>query len=488
MSEFEVPEAIICSPFAEPDRHWYLQEGTTAELRAGRRPSVYYYGGQASDDGAPVVSAIELKLVTLIRGRLKQWRGDGYPGATRTTTELLTYWRRDGRVQRLFFAQLEAAETVIFLTQARRDYLQGIEVPLDTPTERQQADGARGFVRYACKMATGAGKTTVMGMLAAWSILNKVHDRSNARYSDTVLVVCPNVTIRSRLSELDPRHGEASLHRTRDLVPAHLMPDLAQGFVLVTNWHVFEPQVVQAGGVSAKVLKTGVRRRIRERIYISDKTTFARGKRYLTTEEFGRQLNAGLLEHIGDELDLHGNLKCHVVEAERWIESETALLARVLGRDIGAKQNLLVFNDEAHHAYRIRRDEGAADEDALEEADEDLPSDEKEATVWVEGCSACRSWWCRSRRTRRVLHVHRRRGIPDFIVRIANAPDEYLSLETKGFDDLAEVKAAAAECWVSAVNADGHFGQWRFAIARSVPAVREILNEEAATRSRPGPS
>ncbi len=112
------------------------------------------------------------------------------------------------------------------------------------------------FRRYACKMATGAGKTTVMGMLAAWSILNKVNDRADARFSDVVLVVCPNVTIRSRLAELDPQAGEASLYRTRDLVPAHLMP-LGAGRVLVTNWHVFEPQAIQVGGTTAKVAQGG---------------------------------------------------------------------------------------------------------------------------------------------------------------------------------------------------------------------------------------
>jgi hypothetical protein len=73
-------------------------------------------------------------------------------------------------------------------------------------------------------MATGSGKTTVMGMLAAWSILNKANDRSDGRFSDVVLVVCPNVTIRRRLRELDPKEDEASLYRTRDLVPHHLMP------------------------------------------------------------------------------------------------------------------------------------------------------------------------------------------------------------------------------------------------------------------------
>jgi len=48
-------------------------------------------------------------------------------------------------------------------------------------------------------MATGSGKTTVMGMLAAWSILNKVANRTDSRFSDTVLVICPNITIRERL-------------------------------------------------------------------------------------------------------------------------------------------------------------------------------------------------------------------------------------------------------------------------------------------------
>ena len=113
-------------------------------------------------------------------------------------------------------------------------------------------------------MATGSGKTTVMGMLAARSILNKVNDRSDGRFSDTVLIVCPNVTIRDRLRELNPEGGEASLYRTRDLVPPHLMPSLTQGKVLVTNWHVFEPQTSQAGGVSGRVVKSGRREMVPE--------------------------------------------------------------------------------------------------------------------------------------------------------------------------------------------------------------------------------
>ena len=206
-------------------------------------------------------------------------------------------------------------------------------------------------------MATGSGKTTVMGMLAAWSILNKVNDRSDGRFSDVVLVVCPNVTIRDRLTELTPERGEASIYRTRDLVPPHLMPLLSQGKVLVTNWHVFEPQGVQTGGVTAKVAKAGVPVRTRETINIGAKTTTARGSRYLTLKDFERQVAAGLLTVLEEEKERDGSLKRVKVESVRYVESDTSLINRVLGREVGGKQNILVLNDEAHHAYRIKREE-----------------------------------------------------------------------------------------------------------------------------------
>ena len=97
-----------------------------------------------------------------------------------------------------------------------------------------------------------------MGMLAAWSILNKVARPQAAEYSDTVLIVCPNVTIRDRLGELRPELDAASLYRARELVPAHRMAELRQGDVIVTNWHVLERrQVADVNGQSAKVVKRG---------------------------------------------------------------------------------------------------------------------------------------------------------------------------------------------------------------------------------------
>lgn len=388
MAALEVSEPIINSPFEEPKAHWHIVEGETPEKRPGRRPAAYEYikpGQEITAEGNALESTtIELKLVSRIRKALGEWRklalrGEG--GVTRTTMELLRYWRRDGREHRLFFAQLEAAETVIFLNEARADFLQGIEVPLDAPGEDGKKSGLSAFQRYACKMATGTGKTTVMAMLAAWSILNKVNNPGNKTYSDAVLVICPNVTIRTRLGELDPKRGAASLYRSRDLVPAHLMADLAKGRLLCVNWHVFEPQGPQVGGETAKVLRAGMR--VREMIYIGDKTTTARGRRYMTWESLQNARLTRRLEIVDEFKDDDGRVNRVLADTEKYLESDAAVVKRVLGRDFGNKQNILVLNDEAHHAYRIRQTE-TQQESLLGDETQDAEY-LREATVWVDG-------------------------------------------------------------------------------------------------------
>ncbi|MGB9920953.1 MAG: BPTD_3080 family restriction endonuclease [Moorellales bacterium] len=475
MSGYEVPNPIINSPYEEPTAYWHLEEGKVPELRPGRRPAGYFY----RDPKAPLSDNeheargqwVELELVNLIRKRLKEWREQGFPGVTRTTLELLNYWRREGRQHRLFFAQLEAAETIIFLTEARPDFLQGIEVPFDEPSEERQAEGYRPFRRYACKMATGTGKTTVMAMLAAWSILNKVNDRSDARFSDVVLVVCPNVTIRNRLQELDPARGEASLYRTRDLVPRHLMADLTRGRVLVTNWHVFEPQAVQAGGESARVVKAGVPVKTRETITIGERSTTARGRRYLTLEDLNRQVAAGLITVIGEERDRQGNLKRVQVEAVKYVESETAWINRVLGRDVGGKQNLLVFNDEAHHAYRIRRPEPEEGEEELFGEEEESEAFFKEATVWVEGLD----------------RIHKLRGInfcvdfsatPYFLGRVGQETNRVFPWVVSDFGLTDAIESGLVKIPQLAVRdttgaeIPGYFNIWRWILPKLTPAER----------------
>ena len=108
---------------------------------------------RSRSDGANRGVAIELKIVNRIRERVKSWCDQGHPGVTRTTLELLQWWNRDGREKRLFFAQQEAAETIIFLTEARADFRQGIDLPRDEPSDDKKQQGYKGFLRYACTLA-----------------------------------------------------------------------------------------------------------------------------------------------------------------------------------------------------------------------------------------------------------------------------------------------------------------------------------------------
>jgi type III restriction enzyme len=373
-SAFEVAEPILSSPFEEPPEHWWIEEGKLPERRPRRRPAGYFYrdplAPPADDEAFTRGEWVELEAVNRIRERLTQWRSEGCPGATRTTSELIEYWRREGREWPLFFAQLEAAETVIFLKEARADLLQGIDVPLE--------EGGS-FIRNACKMATGSGKTTVMGMLAAWSILNKVSARNDARFSDVVLVICPNLTILGRLRELDPIEGDASIYRTRDLVPPHLMPQLRGGRVLVKNWNQFELKGMQAG---AKVQKRGRAQTVRSTVKIGEKTTTGRGGKYMTV----LALELAVAQDTARIVEDHRPAKAEVViEETRYVESDTRWIQRVLGQEVGGKRNVLVLNDEAHHAYRIRQ----AGPDLLEESEaldeETIEEFAQEATVWIEG-------------------------------------------------------------------------------------------------------
>ncbi len=468
MFDFQVESPIVNSPFLAPRRHWQIEEGTPPQVTNARRKPVYFYrppNYEVSKEGMDedVGYQIELLLVSRIRTRLAEWRDAGFPGASKITLELLAYWQREGREKRLFFAQMEAAQTVIFLTEARADFLQGISVPLDEPSDKQKVEGIKAFQRYACKMATGSGKTTVMGMLAAWSILNKVaggNDRSRARmFSDTVVVVCPNVTIRSRLAEIDPALGEASLYRSRDLVPAHLMGPLSQGRVLVMNWHVFALQDGnKVGGTAAKVVRTGRELNVLETVRIGDKTTTARGTRYLTLADYRSQVGAGLLEVKKEEIDDSGSLVRAQVASTRFVESDTAWLERVLDVKAGRRANVLVLNDEAHHAYRIRSDEPDDFEEADDEGFEDYY---KEATVWVEGLD----------------RVHKQVGIntcvdfsatPYFLGRVGEQANRPFPWVVSSFDLMEAIESGLTKIPQFAVrdmsgqSIPGYFNIWRW--------------------------
>jgi type III restriction enzyme len=382
-----VANPIINSPYEEPKQHWHIEEGKPPHIELVRRPASYFLrvperaarGRRLAAQGEMFDEDVKgdeylLDLANLLRKRVEEWRIRDYQGATKITRELIDLWRAPDRAQPLFYAQLEAAETVIFLVEGPPDLLQGIHVPTDDPGPAAKQAGYKAFQRHALKMATGSGKTTVMGMLAAWSILNKVTDPPNGIYSDTVLIVCPNVTIRDRLQELDPERDELSLYRSRELVPAHRMTELRRGEVFVTNWHNLERREARdVNGQGARVVKRG---QAVERIRTIKVTPT------VAADQIRHQAVVGAFEILGpSETKRDGTPRAFTVKETQYLESDAAFLKRVLGARRG-RSAILVMNDEAHHAYR----RGTSEEgDPYDEEDETTDANVREATVWIEG-------------------------------------------------------------------------------------------------------
>lgn len=344
-----VEDPILCSPYTEPDQHWLYVSGMPKKMR-GRRSAGYWYKTERA--GSTQLSAFaedmrdDLPLVNALRDDVRRWRESGYQNATPTTKKLLRHWGREDRVRRLFFCQLEAAETIIYvreilsaakkprwktkitgqdydlLTQGRNPYPYEwtakiaqhpklIDIPGDTELKP--------LLRYGCKMATGSGKTIVMAMLISWAFCNRGINPADARFPGRALVVCPNLTIKERLQVLSPG-DPGNYYDQFDLVPSALRPELAKGKVLVTNWHFFSPASEHSeGGKSWKVVHKGE----------EPPDAFARNR-------------------LG----------------ELWDD-----------------EPLMVLNDEGHHAYRPAP--------IPEELKKKLSAEEKaelaEATVWVSG-------------------------------------------------------------------------------------------------------
>lgn len=310
MARTTVDRLIINSPYEEPKYHWHYDRQTrTFELVEGRRPAGYVVatpGSKSFDDPGIFV---EIPLVNQIRPRVKAWREAGYPGVTTITRRLLEYWHDPEEFdrRRFFFCQLEAAETLIWLTEAPPAERVGIEIP---------GDGGA-FLRRCCKMATGTGKTIVMAMVIAWHILNKVANPQDARFSKNVLVIAPGLTVKQRLAVLEPA-AEGNYYEAFSIVPPAFLDKLRQGKVLVRNWHALAWESEE---------------QIRERKSVD----------------------------------------------KRGVKSDEAYAREVLGEMANAS-NLLVINDEAHHAWRVNQE---AEGKSLRARN--LKDSAAEATVWVGG-------------------------------------------------------------------------------------------------------
>ena len=306
MGRGTIDRLTINSPYEEPGRHWrYDRTARRFELAAGRRPAGYVIASpdsRAFDD--PGVT-VEIPLVNAIRPRVKAWREAGYPGASTVTRRLLRHWTdpEEFDTRRFFFCQIEAVETLIWLHEGPAAGRVGIDVP---------GDGGA-FPRLCAKMATGTGKTVVMAMVIAWQVLNKAAYPQDRRFSRTVLVVAPGLTVRSRLAVLNPAHPD-NYYRQFRIVPSALLDKLRRGRIVVRNWHALN---------------------------------------YESAEQVARRRS----------VDKRGPL------------SDEAYVRSVLG-GAAAARDLLVINDEAHHAWRIAEQSGAAGIDKAEV---------ETATKWIGG-------------------------------------------------------------------------------------------------------
>ena len=337
MPRVVIENPVVNSPFEEPKRHFrFDNEGITSEIVPERRSSHYFIpiprprkrGAQAALFETEWLEERiqENRFINQVRERVARWRAGGHVDVTKTTARLLQYWTREERERRLFFCQIEAVETIIYLTEVAKRYGDAW-IENDLRRAAAEADGA--LYRVALKMATGSGKTVVMAMLIAWHTLNKLANPQDARFSDAFLVVTPGITIRDRLRVLLP-NDPANYYRQHDLVPVDSLPELGRAKIVVTNFHAFKLRERLAAGKLTKSL-----------------------------------LNQG--------------------EGSAFTESPDQMVRRVC-RELGSKRNLVVLNDEAHHCYRPKAQDNG-DKLTGDERREAEKSKEQ-ARVWLSGLEA----------------------------------------------------------------------------------------------------
>jgi type III restriction enzyme len=245
-----IDQLIINSPYEEPQQYWsYNREIRSFSRKKGRRPAGYVIASERSKAFDDPGVFVEIPLVNQIRPRVKAWREGGYAGVTGITRRLLDHWHNpQERDYRYFFCQLEAIETLIWLTEAPSAERVGLEIPSD--------GGA--FQRICAKMATGSGKTVVMAMLIAWQVLNKVTYPQDARFSKHIFVVAPGLTVKSRLQVLIPSLP-GNYYDEFHVIPPGLSDKLRQSKPLIRNWHALSWQTEENVAKRKSVDKRGVK-------------------------------------------------------------------------------------------------------------------------------------------------------------------------------------------------------------------------------------
>lgn len=346
---FEAP--ILNSPYEYPGKHWELDEARqpTGKIIAERRSTDFitpipkprkqrqsqdgvqqsfdlFNTKGISDDSQEYSLSV---YINSIRDKVTAWRNLSDPTSwkvTPTTERLLRHWRHHPfEGIRPFFCQVEAVETAIWLAEVAPKSHKAFLERLQEVNSEANPD----LLRVCLKLATGAGKTTVMAMLIAWQTLNSVRHPNSQRFTKDFLIVTPGITIRDRLQVLKPNDAN-SYYSTRNLVPSDMVMDLQKANIVITNYHAFKP---------------------RERMQV------AAGTRKM-------------LQGRGPDLET--------------LETEGQMIQRVMG-SLG--KNVLVINDEAHHCYREKP--GIDDESDLKGDDKDEAKKNSEAArLWISGLEA----------------------------------------------------------------------------------------------------
>lgn len=334
-----IENPILNSPYLEPKKHFRFDANNeiTSNIDEGRRGSVYFLpiATPKKKSSPGLFDKLEEKKeesghVNRIRQLVKPWHDKGWPDITPITRVLLEHWHDDQRFRKLFFCQLEALETLIFITEVAKQSTYGqdwIEKYLREMAEQAGTD----LLRIASKMATGSGKTVVMAMLIAWQVLNKRQYPQDKRFTDAFLIVSPGITIRDRLRVLLPSDPN-NYYKELDIVSSEYRADLGTAKIVITNFHTLKTkQSEPLNAVKKAVL--------------------------------------GITEGTPNP----------------FLETEEQMVARVC-KDLGTHREIMVINDEAHHCYRSNPN-AVKEKMTKEEASEAKERDE-EARLWITGLEA----------------------------------------------------------------------------------------------------
>ncbi len=354
MTETFFDRPILNSPYGRPARHWELDadgQPTNRIIETRRRSDLITPVPKpkrrrqnkrqgALDLGAADLSTEEQEynptpIINEVRSYVEAWRN--LPNTdqwlvTPETQRLLTHWRHHSfQGVRPFFCQIEAVETAIWLVEVAPKMGQRTK-KFWAHIEGGNAQANPDLLRLALKLATGAGKTTVMAMLIAWQTVNAVRHPNSRQFSRGFLIVAPGITIKDRLRVLLPNDPE-SYYKHREIVPPDMLADIDRAKIVITNYHAFK---------------------LRERLSV------AKGTR--TALEGWR----------GDKLQT--------------LETEGQMLQRVMPELMGMK-HVVVLNDEAHHCYRERIQDAAGETEAdLKGEDKDEAKANNEAArMWISG-------------------------------------------------------------------------------------------------------